>query len=240
MISGYTSIKNISARLYAELGISTEISESNVAEWCADALSMIGSFYQYDILNAELEMDEGKTRLPLNYYKLIDIRYNNRPLMWSSNALVRDYDCEDCKIPQFCSNCDMNSFYINNSFLITDIKETSPENKLCISYLGVPVDEDGYPLIPDDIYFFKACVAYITHRLDYIEWRKANISDKVFNKSESEWLFYVNSARGSANAPNLAQIEGWKNIMVRLIPKQNSYLNSFKNINNSERRKRFN
>lgn len=239
MITGYTSYKAIMARLYSELGSLTEIQEDDCIEWIADALSMIGSYAQYNETNVILELEDGKAKLPNNFYKLIDIRYNNRPLMWSSNSFVRDYACDGCLIPQPCKSCDMHSFYINGSYLITDIKEVSPSNKICISYLGVAVDEEGYPLIPDDIYFFKACVAYVTHRMDYREWRKGNITDKVFQKSESEWLFYVNSARGAANMPNAAQLENLKSVWVRLIPKQDSYYSAFKNINDPEKRRRF-
>jgi len=240
MITGYTNFKTILARLYSELGILTEIPEHYVVEWVADALAMIGSYSQYEEMNLVLLLDEdGKVKLPTNFYKLIDIRYNGHMLQWSSNSFVKDFGCDECLIPTKCITCDSFSFYINNSFIISDIKTTPPDNELCISYLGVPVDDEGYPLVPDDIYFQKACVAYVTHRLDYRDFRNGNISKAVFDKSESDWLFYVNSARGSANMPNAAQLENLKNIMVRLIPMQDSYNNAFKNINRPERRRRF-
>lgn len=239
MISGYVTYKSILARLYSELGSLTEIQEDDCIEWIADALSMIDTFSQYIQINTILEMDEGKAKLPLNFYKLVDITHNNKVLMWSSNSFIKDYACDNCLIPQPCNGCGMHSFYINGGFLITDIKTTSPNNKICLSYIGVPVDEEGYPLIPDDIYFFKACVAYIIHRIDYREWRKGNITKAIFDKSESEWLFYVSAARGSANLPDIAKLENLKNIIVRLIPKQNDYFNSFRNINDPEKRRRF-
>ena len=238
MISGYVNYKSILARLYSELGSLTEIQEDDCIEWIADCLAMIGAFAQYNEINTILKLEEGKAKLPTNFYKLVDIRYNNRPLMWSSNSFIHEYACKDCLIPQSCKNCDMHSFYINGGYLITDVKSTELSD-ICISYLGVPVDEEGYPLIPDDIYFFKACVAYVTHRMDYREWRKGNITKAVFDKSESEWLFYVSAARGAANMPNTAQLENLKNVLVRLIPKQDSYYNSFRNINDMEKRRRF-
>lgn len=235
-IEGYVSSKVILNRLYRELGITNEISESDGIEFIADALAMIGSFYQYDQIPAELELVDGKAALPVNFYKLVDIRYKSWPMSWSQNALTTDYECDSCEIPKCCAEF---NFYINNNYIITNIKEESPDNKLCINYLGVPVDEDGYPLIPNDIYFFKACVAYITSILDYREWRKGNVPDKVYKKSEQDWLFYVNSARGSANMPNIAQLENLKNILLRLTPNTNQYHNGFKNNRKQELRKRF-
>lgn len=237
-INGYVSFKYILAKLYRDLNISFEIPESTVAEWCAEILNKIGTFYQYDNTTVIMDLEDGKVKLPTDFYKIINITHNNVPLMWSSNSFVKDYACEDCE-QQIPVCCQTNSFYINNYYLITDIKLESPDNKVCIQYLAVPTDEEGYLMIPDDVYFMEACTKYVTYMMDYREWRKGNIPDKVLQKSETEYLFYVGAAKGSANMPNLAQLEGLKNIMVRLIPKQNSFYNNFRNINLPERRKRF-
>lgn len=234
MINGFVSSKVILSRLYKELGPTVELSESDCIEWMADAMAMIGSYYQYTEFTDMLELDNGRVRLPNNFYRMIDLTYNGSALSWSSNSFVNDYYCDDCELPISC--CTEYNFYINDSYIITNIKTESPENKLCVRYLGVAIDTDGYPMVPDDIYFFKACVAYITYLLDYREWRKGNIPDKVQQKSEREWLFYVNAARGSANMPGIAQLENLKNIMVRLIPSQNQYRNNFRDISKPENR----
>lgn len=237
-INGYLSFRYVLSKLYRDLDLSTEINESSVIEWIAEVLSKIGTYYQYDELNINLELDNGKCKLPPNFYKIINITYNNRPLMWSTNSFVKDYECEECesKIPLCCQE---HSFYINNNYIITDIKNNEPLNKICLSYLAIPLDEEGYPLIPDDIHFLEACTKYVTYMLDYREWRKGNIADKVLQKSEQEYLWYVGAAGGSANMLTLQQTENLKNIWTRLIPKQSSFRNNFRNINSEERRRRF-
>jgi len=237
-INGYVSSKFVLNKLYRDLNIGTEINEAHLYEWIAEILAKIGTYYQYDEINTILELEDGKVKLPLDFYKLIFLTHNNKPLMWSSNSFVKDYACEDCQ-KQIPTCCETYSFYINNNYLITDVKSTSPDNKICISYLAVPVDEDGYPLVPDDVYFMEACSKYVTYMLDYREWRKGNITDKVFQKSEQDYLWYVGAAKGSANMPNLQQTENLKNVWVRLIPKQDSFNNNFRTINNAERRRRF-
>jgi len=72
--------------------------------------------------------------------------------------------------------------------------------------------------------------------LDRIQFRKGLIPDKVYQESQKDWLFYVNSARGSAYMPDTAQMEKLKNVWVRLIPKQSEYENGFRGIANRERR----
>lgn len=240
MITGYTSIKNVIAKLYRDLGINTEINEVHVVEWVAEILQKIGSYYQYSSVNKCIELDEsGKALLPCDFYRLIDIHYSGIPLSWASKSAVTDYACQECNI---CVGCTEDTFYISNGYLITNITPTSTgltTPTICITYLGVPVDDEGYPLVPDDVYFIEACSKYVTYMLDYREWRKGNLPDKVVAKSEQDYLWYVNSARGSANMPGAHQLENIKNIWVRLIPKQNEFKNSFTDLNKQERRYRY-
>lgn len=237
MITGYTSIKNVIAKLYRDLGINTEINEVHVVEWVAETLQKIGSYYQYTPTNKCLELDEsGKVLLPCDFYRLIDIHYGNIPLSWASKSASTDYSCQECKV---CVGCTEYTFYISNNYLITNVTTDSTGvlvPKICIDYLAVPVDSEGYPLVPDDVYFIEACAKYVTYMLDYREWRKGNIPDKVLQKSEQDYLWYINSARGSANMPGVQQLENIKNVWVRLIPKQNEFNNSFRNLNKQERR----
>ena len=89
------------------------------------------------------------------------------------------------------NNCNI-TFYINNSYIITNINDSFPskEENICIVYLGIPTDDEGLPLIPDDVYYQKALTSYVISMLDYQEWRKGKTPDKVYQKSEQDWLFY--------------------------------------------------
>lgn len=236
MIHGQVSFKYILNKLYRDLDINTEIPEGNVVEWVSEALAKIGAYSQYEPKNAIIELTDGKALLPQGFHRLESIRYQGNPVYWSNNAFVYDYGCDECVFEGCCAE---NTFYINSSYIVTNIKDESPNNEICISYLSIPVDAEGYPLIPDDVYFMEACAKYVTYMLDYREWRKGNLPDKVINKSEQDYLFYVNSARGSANMPNVAKMEALKNIMIRLIPSQDQYSNGFQGFDKPERRRRF-
>jgi hypothetical protein len=236
-ITRYLPIQTVVNRLYRQLGINTEINESEVIEWTSDALLMIGSYYQFVEKSECLELIDGKAKLPCGFYKLVDIAYQGFPVSWATNQMASNYQCEGCQIPQCCTEF---TFYINNDYLITNINSTngSPDNtNICIVYLSVPVDDNGYPMIPDDIYYMRALESYVTYRMDYREWRKGKLADKVYKDSEAAWLFYVNSARGSANMPNIAELEKLKNIWQRLIPLQGEYNRHFSNLGKQQNRR---
>ena len=234
MISGYTSINEIIAKLYRDLGINTEINELSLIEWAAEALELIGAYGQYNEVSECLELNKGKAKLPIGFHKLVDISYKNRPVYWATNTNANNYQCEECFIPVCVDNDRQTTFYLNDSYVVTSLNEEETSH-ICIVYLGIPVDENNYPLVPDDVYYRKAIAAYITNRIDYQEWRKGKVADKVYQQSEKDWLFYVNSAKGSANMPNVAQLENLKNIWTRLAPLRNEYSRGFKNIASREK-----
>lgn len=238
MISGFVSVKTVLAKLYRDLGVNRELNESSVVEWVNEVLLKVGAYSQFNEISACIELIDGKACVPNGFYKLVDIAYLNQPLHWATNTLANNYQCEGCQIPVCCTGY---NFYINDSYIITDIKNSvNPEfpDKICIVYLGMPVDDEGYPMIPDDIYFAEACAKYCTYMLDYQDWRKGQLPDKVFQKSEVDYLFYVKSAKGAANMPNTAQLENLKNIWTKLIPSQGAYNNHFRNISKPENLKR--
>lgn len=222
MVDKYVSSKAVIAKLYRDLGINKEINESHIIEWLAECLDIIGTFSQYKQYKKCIELTSGKAKLPQNFYKIVDIAFNNQELSWAETSLSVTYGCSGCTIPSCCTKY---NFYINDSYIITDIPSTatnaSGENKICLVYLGVPTDSEGYPLVPDDVYFMDACTRYITYKLDFIEYRKGNLTRDIFERSERDYLWAIGAARGSGNMPNLHKMEKLKNIWVRLIPQMN-------------------
>ena len=232
MISGYVSLGAIIAKIYRTTQSNEEINYSDAAEWCAESLNLIGANDIYDQISDCLPIINGKAKMPLGFHKLADIRYKNSPMYWSSNSVAANYQCSGCQIPVCNSGTCTNTFYVNNSYLITDI--TGEDQNVCIIYLGIHVDDEGFPMIPDDPLIIKAVESYIIYSLDYANFRKGKITDKVFQKSESEWLFYCPAAKGAANMPNLAQLSNLGNIFRRLIPMRNEFQNGFRNITKKE------
>jgi len=233
MITGYISLKTVIAKLYRDLGINYELNDNDIIEWTEESLKLIGAYGQFNEVSECITLTNGKAKLPCSFYKLVDVNYKGRVLHWATNTNAMNYQCDNCTIP-VCDTCDLN-FYINDSYIITNIA-TEDTAELCMIYLASPVDDEGYPMIPDDVYYLKAIAAYITHIMDYADWRKGKIADKVFKKSEQEWMFYVAAAKNSANMPNTAQLENIKNNMRRLLPITNDYDKHFVNINRKERR----
>tara|TARA_R110000822_G_scaffold150784_2_gene289885 strand:- start:2420 stop:3136 length:717 start_codon:yes stop_codon:yes gene_type:complete len=220
------SVKTIINRVYRRLNLNEDLPEDDMIEWVGEALLRVGAFSQFVPKVCQLEISNGKVAIPCDFYKLVDINYTLsvgtnlvlstfNPLQWKSESFFSEYFCDECKVSLW-SNTFNPYFMINNAYIYTSFNEGT----ICISYLAVPTDEEGYPMVPDDEMTLDACSKYIIYQLDYREWRKGAIQDKVFQHSEREWHFGVGAAKGSLNMPNAQQLETIKNVIQRLIPNQ--------------------
>lgn len=106
------------------------------------------------------------------------------------------------------------TYVINGGY----IKCNQKSGFLMVNYQSIPVDADGYPMIPDDPAFMEAVYWYIVCKLYYPEWKQGSIRDAVYYEAKRSWNYYCKQAYGNALMPNYDQMESIKNTWIRLIP----------------------
>lgn len=94
---------------------------------------------------------------------------------------------------------------------------------LMVAYQSIPLDIDGYPLIPDDASFIDALYWYIVMKLYYPEWVSGRIRDAVYYDAKRSWNYYSKQAYGNALMPNSDQLESIKNTWLRLVPQLDAH-----------------
>lgn len=127
------------------------------------------------------------------------------------------------------------SYSIRNNVIYTSFETGCIE----MSYSAFPVDDKGYPMIPDDQAFIEAVSAYLRYKIDYLLWRAGELRDAVWQHTQQEWLWYVGKAGAKANVPSLDKMEAMKNQWLRLVPKINEHSGSFKYLNHPEERYKY-
>lgn len=107
------------------------------------------------------------------------------------------------------------------------IKTNLRSGYLLLSYQAVPVDEENYPMIPDDESFEEAIYWYVNMKLTYPEWKAGRVRDAVYFDTRNSWNFYRKQAYAHAMMPNIDQLEAIKNAWLRLVPEINEHDNAF-------------
>ena len=127
-------------------------------------------------------------------------------------------------------DADYYTYVITPNYIKTNIKE----GYLQMSYRAIPMDSDGYPLIPDSESFFEAIYWYIVVKLTYPDWRRGLVHGSVYQHAESKWNFYSRQAYGNAMMPDLSGMKTLINTWHRLIPSLDEDHNAYNDIGSQE------
>lgn len=191
-----------------------------------------------------------KVELPCDFHKLIAVSVNGVMAVPASSVFhhLMDNDCcgevADSYPPElFYDNfgnvyspqslplnihlaTNPPSFTINDNYMTFNVKE----GKVCLAYWAFPLDDEGFPLVPDDVKYKRAISSYLQYKMDYIMWRQDLLSDKVYMKSEQDWLWNVASAASHVKTPDMNQMEAMRRQFTKMIVRNQDFRTGFANI----------
>jgi hypothetical protein len=132
-------------------------------------------------------------------------------------------DCPDC--------VNDNGLRIQCYYTEADkIKTSFSDGRICLSYMAFPIDDECYPMVPDDISFKEAMFWYV-----YKKMLLGNMNPSVngigYEYADMQWKFYCTQARNNANYPDIDQYESFMDQWVRLIPNINRHSEGFAGLN---------
>ncbi len=220
MIQNLISINVVIRKVIKDLGIDDkELYVDDIIEWIGEGLQYIGAYYQYCERTATIYIEDYKGELPCDYH-----------------SLIRLHDSTDSKSDSFNKNLIGNSTTLSNRNQHTSrdyniqgglITTAFKKGSLYIQYLGIPLDEDGFPMIPDNINYLDALMWKCAYQLSIKGYTFKSTQLNDYRYVESKWQRYCLQARANINMPDGDTLERLKNIMIRFKPDLNQYYNNF-------------
>jgi hypothetical protein len=264
-IHKYTSTKEIINNFMRNTAYNEYINFGDMAYWIYEAMELIGYPLQYipKVIGVgkdeSYELSSYRVELPCDFHKLMAISVNGAMASPASSSFhhLLDGDCcgfDSSSYPseEFYDNfgnifspnsLPLNSrvpsvpvsFTLNNNYITFNVKE----GNVCMAYWAFPLDEEGFPLIPDDVKYKRACSNYLQYRIDYIMWRQDLIADKVYAESKQEWEWGIASASSHIKMPDLNQMEMLRTMSTKMIVRTNEFKTAFSQLNVSGYRGRY-
>tara|TARA_R110000765_G_scaffold423994_2_gene533777 strand:- start:500 stop:1384 length:885 start_codon:yes stop_codon:yes gene_type:complete len=151
---------------------------------------------------------------------------NMQPLQYGASTFHRSMHCDGC----INENINYEETYIVDCDYI---KTSFKTGKICISYMALPIDDDCYPLVPQDISYQEAMFWYIYKKMLLSNPQIKN-NGIDYNFADQKWKYYCTQARNAANFPDIDRMESFMNQWVRLIPQISSHDLAFENLNTRE------
>ena len=92
-----------------------------------------------------------------------------------------------------------------------------------IAYTAFKIDDNGFPMIPDNERIIEGCKWFIAEKVAFNLWGSGLMLDKVFKEIQTNRDFYVGSAQSAALVMTPNEMETFTKAWVRLNPVKHMY-----------------
>ena len=253
----YKSIKSMMNRLY-RYPLVSNVPEADIAQHVYDAIRLIEAPMAYHTYVEPIYVNYNRGLLPCN------IIYINQTRRYSSKRCTTDYlelGVDDFKnaymhynifepmtyatdhfhtsyhednspdLKKYPANVDFdNTYSIQNGYIITSFEE----GMIQMSYKGLMVDEEEFPMIPDNVKVEKAIENYTRLQIYTPLWEMGKVSDKVMESLKQETAWYTGGANTSMQLQSIDQAEAFKAAFTRTLLKPLQHQSSFRNFGSQE------
>ena len=231
--------------------LAERLTYEEAAEFAIEFIRLVGAPLALSDTNKILDLHSYKALLPDNLTNIKSVKYSTDRCFHSDecmkNTVIMRYASDTFHVSleedQYEHNV-VNSTggYNDYTYIVQkNILQASIESGFInISYKSIAVDEEGFPLVPDDERFKFGLEYFILFR--YLEpmWMIGKITDKVFSYIEQKKLWYMGSANNSLQMPSPDQMETIMNGVNRIIIQNSAHAQAFKNYGIKEQVRKYN
>lgn len=225
MIYTYVSSKQIISKVFRDLRIGEADWVIDGIEWIGEALDAIGASIAIANNVEVVKTYSHKAALPSNFIQLIEVRYgeNNSnkedipvyedfPYVLPYNSGFTRAHLETANTATGVQVYKDEDFFIEAGYITTSFEE----DWVCIVYKGIQLDEDSFPMVPDNFSFSQAMYWYIVMKL--LEGGRTHPAGIPWNVAEERWLKYCTQARSKAKMPDISKNTEFLKNWLQLLP----------------------
>lgn len=147
-------------------------------------------------------------------------KYQFTPVRLANHSFFNSLVCKEPDFDGIYATCKDEYTVVDNLF-----RFSFPEGQVMISYLRQKLDENGYPMIPDEVSVIEAIEKFIRYKVFEEQFDNGREgAERRYSKAESDWHWYCRQAKTNDLIPQTTDewqdIMDWKN---HLMPKWNRY-----------------
>lgn len=244
----YTNYKDIVERVKRE-GFEN-VEETDVKEYIWEILGYMATPKLFETVEVEVEAEQYRAKLPIDFYSLELIRDKDSKIVYrkstdvfhklnrvgSSSAEVTDIytpvvypnplpEGEDPETYYLKSQTPQRrdpgeyTYKIERNIIFIPFEDATLE----VVYKAFPVFDDGTPKVPDEPKIIRAVVTYVAERIGMRMMLRGELAPQIYNILAQKKSWATASARSSSLMNSPAEMENFKNRMLDIVPKTNSF-----------------
>jgi hypothetical protein len=189
--------------------------------WLGDAIESIGTVINLENKTGHLTITNGRTPLPCDLHLIESVSYRGRWLRYGSQTFNYNLHCDNC-VNSNVTEGDY-SYTVNPNYINTNIPDGE---EICVFYKAIPTDEEGFPLMPDNVAASECAFWYITWRL-MLGGFEHPVKGIDYNEAKANYIKYRTQAENQLEMFDIPRFESFANSWARIIPNTHSANNFF-------------
>ena len=121
-------------------------------------------------------------------------------------------------------------FKTQNRVIITSF----PEGKLIMAYKAIPVDDEGLPLLINNIKYLKALELYVKCQLFTLLFEEGKLTQAVLHHTEQEYSWAAGQLEEEFKTPSEAEMESITNMLHTILKRDSDFINRYERLGNKE------
>ena len=216
MATGYTNIRYILDRIMQH-PLLQDITLEQVVDQTISFMRIVGVPAIFDEKVSVLTLSNYRVALPTDFYQMIQIRTG------TVESTAFRYAEDSFHLTENKNDAYELTYKIQGGILYTSIEDGDIE----ISYMGIAVDNEGYPLIPDNSSFTRALELFIKKYWFTILFDLGKISPAALSNVQTEYAWAVGDCESEFKRLTLDQAESFYNQFKTLIIRDSDHSKGF-------------
>lgn len=226
----FTSCKVVLAKVHDDLNIQSNIRTAAVIGWIGEAMARMRITQTYIPKVEKLKVIDYRAILPCDFHLIDVLQYNQYAMKYDISRSDGNYHTKnEKKINQAMYSGPQYGYTIQFPYINVNFKS----GELILSYMAIPTDEDGLPLVPDDDFFIEACFLWILYKLKTPDYYNGNLSFNEWTALKRAFTSQAKQAMANSSMPSPDEVESIMKSWNRLVtlPNDHKYMNYFSNFN---------
>jgi len=221
----YISLKEVIYRLKRHPLLS-HVEIGDIAYDAMDIINLVGTPLIYESKVKFLDIEEFRTALPCDFLYIISAgKIVNEMVSPLSTGTSTRAGNEPCINANGFNTLEIGTYSIKRGYMYFEFETGTVE----VNYKAVALDEDGYPMIPDNVSLIKAIEEHVKVQHFRMMVDMQEMPEGPLRRAETEYAWYIGQAQGTLLMPDLDEMESIKNSLIRIVHETSEHDNGFRN-----------
>lgn len=227
----YTTIERVMEMILRDYKFIPSLNISDVIEWIGAMYGLINypGMFRHKItggsaLTPNVVVRQYRGELPVDFKKILKagVRdYNSKEVYRPSSGTFTEFQYSLNTPPKYTN---INKVYsISGGYIFTEDENVTLE----LAYEAFPLDDRGYPLVPDDERVLQYMKEYIAERESFNLLAARKIDQYIYDMIDKRRMFRAGSAHAALVNPSQDMMETWTWSRLKLMPRMMGHDTSF-------------